>query len=129
MATLPRDSGRALRHSNTCADGASRLILLAKEAIQDGVDGPAAFGATALAAFSDAASFVDSRDGGENEMKRTIFNLLPPMTIAVVILFWAFGPTALLKNSWTIVVTSAVITAFVQGLEWLNERHAGWRLD
>jgi sterol desaturase/sphingolipid hydroxylase (fatty acid hydroxylase superfamily) len=62
-------------------------------------------------------------------MKKTIFNLMPPITIAVVILFWAFGPTVLLKNGWTIVVTSAVITAFVQGLEWLNERHAGWRLD
>ena len=62
-------------------------------------------------------------------MKKTIFNLLPPMTVAMAVLFWAYGPPVLLKNSWTIVVTSAVITAFVQGLEWVHERHAGWRLN
>jgi len=62
-------------------------------------------------------------------MRKTFFNLLPPMMIALVILFWAFGPAILIKNSWTIVVTSALITASVQGLEWINERHAGWRLN
>jgi len=62
-------------------------------------------------------------------MRKTFFNLLPPIMIAVVILFWAFGPAILLKNSWTIVVTSALITAVVQGLEWVNERHVGWRLN
>jgi len=62
-------------------------------------------------------------------MKKTLFNLLPPMMIALVILFWAFGPAVLTKNSWTIVVTSALITAIVQGLEWVNERHVGWRLN
>lgn len=62
-------------------------------------------------------------------MRKTFFNLLPPMMIALVILFWAFGPAILIKNSWTIVVTSALITASVQGLEWVNERHVGWRLN
>jgi len=51
------------------------------------------------------------------------------MMIGLVILFWTFGPAVLLKNSWTIVVTSALITAAVQALEWVAERHAGWRLN
>jgi sterol desaturase/sphingolipid hydroxylase (fatty acid hydroxylase superfamily) len=62
-------------------------------------------------------------------MRKTFFNLLPPLMVAAVILFWAFGPAVLLKNEWTIVWVSAVITAAVQGLEWIAERHAGWRLD
>ena len=62
-------------------------------------------------------------------MKKTLFNLMPPLTIAVVILFWAFGPAAWIKSSWSIVIAGAVTTAFVQGLEWVHERHAGWRLD
>jgi len=64
-----------------------------------------------------------------NYVRKIFFNLLPPLMIAVVILFWAFGPAVLIKNSWTIVVVSALITASVQGLEWVAERHVGWRLD
>jgi sterol desaturase/sphingolipid hydroxylase (fatty acid hydroxylase superfamily) len=62
-------------------------------------------------------------------MRKTFFNLLPPMMVVAVILFWAFGPAVLIKNSWTVVATSALITASVQGFEWINERHAGWRLN
>jgi sterol desaturase/sphingolipid hydroxylase (fatty acid hydroxylase superfamily) len=62
-------------------------------------------------------------------MKKTVFNLLPPATIAVIILFWAYGPAAWIKNPWSIVVAGAVTTAFVLALEGINERHVGWRLN
>lgn len=62
-------------------------------------------------------------------MKKTVVNLLPPLTVAAVVCFWAFAPTALLAKPWLLVVTSALITAFVQALEWVAERHSGWRLD
>ena len=62
-------------------------------------------------------------------MRKTVFNLLPPMMIALVIAFWVFAPAALIKTSWTIVASSAVITALVQALEWVAERHVGWRLN
>lgn len=62
-------------------------------------------------------------------MKRAVFNLLPPATVVIVVLFWAFGPASWIKSSWSIVVAGAVTTAFIQGLEWLHERHPGWRLD
>jgi sterol desaturase/sphingolipid hydroxylase (fatty acid hydroxylase superfamily) len=62
-------------------------------------------------------------------MKTKLFDLIPPASVAVVILFWALGPAALLANPWTIVVTGALITAFVQGLEFIHERHPGWRLN
>ncbi|MET0363741.1 MAG: sterol desaturase family protein [Sphingobium sp.] len=62
-------------------------------------------------------------------MKQKIFDLLPPAMIAVVLLFWAYGPKVLIDNPWTIVVTAPLITAVVLGLEWVNERHEGWRMN
>ncbi len=62
-------------------------------------------------------------------MKARLFNLLPPMTIAAVIAFWMFGPAAWIKSPWSIVIAGAVVTAFVQLLEFIHERHAGWRLN
>lgn len=62
-------------------------------------------------------------------MKQKLFNLVPPATIVVVLLFWAFGPKAWIDNPWSIVVASFLTTAFILSLEWVNERHAGWRLD
>lgn len=62
-------------------------------------------------------------------MKRTMFDLLPPATIAVVILFWSFGPAAWIANPWSIVIAGLVTAAFVQLLELAHERHAGWRIN
>ncbi|MEG3086451.1 sterol desaturase family protein [Sphingomonas sp. PB4P5] len=62
-------------------------------------------------------------------MKQAVFNLLPPATVAVIICFWAFGPTSWIKSPWSIVIAGALTTAFVQTLEWVHERHADWRLD
>lgn len=64
-----------------------------------------------------------------NGLKDKLFNLVPPATIAVVILFWAFAPAPLLKHSWTLTVVGSLITIFVLALEWVHERHAGWRLN
>lgn len=40
-----------------------------------------------------------------------------------------FGPAALLANEWTLTVTSALITLFALGLEFVFERHTGWRMN
>lgn len=62
-------------------------------------------------------------------MKKKLFDLIPPVAVAFVVLFWAFAPKSLLDNPWTFVVTGVLILAFVQGLEFVHERHAGWRLN
>ena len=62
-------------------------------------------------------------------VKNTVFNLLPPAMIALVLLFWANAPASWVKSSWSIIIVGALITAIVLGLEWVHERHAGWRLD
>jgi sterol desaturase/sphingolipid hydroxylase (fatty acid hydroxylase superfamily) len=72
---------------------------------------------------------VNTRDPHGKDLATRLLDLLPPATIGVVLCFWMFGPQDLLKNPWTIVVTGALITLFVQLLEWVHERHEGWRLN
>jgi sterol desaturase/sphingolipid hydroxylase (fatty acid hydroxylase superfamily) len=62
-------------------------------------------------------------------LKNRVFNYIPPAMIAGVLLFWAFGPEFLLKHPWTLTVTSPFIVITVLLLEWVNERHAGWRMN
>lgn len=65
----------------------------------------------------------------QTSIKNRVFNLIPPAMIAMVLLFWAFGPEALLKHSWTFVVTGPLIVITVLLLESVNERHADWRMN
>jgi sterol desaturase/sphingolipid hydroxylase (fatty acid hydroxylase superfamily) len=62
-------------------------------------------------------------------MKQSVFNLLPPATVAAVVLFWAYGPADWISRPWSIIAGVAVTTAFVLLLERLHERHATWRMD
>jgi len=62
-------------------------------------------------------------------MKQKLFDLIPPAMIAMVISFWALGPASWVQNPWTVVVAGALITAFIQALELVHERHVGWRLN
>lgn len=65
----------------------------------------------------------------QNALKNKVFNLIPSAMIAMVLLFWSFAPTAVLDNAWTLIAMSAAITLIVLGLERVNERHAGWRMN
>jgi len=75
-----------------------------------------------------AASDASSAEQTEGSMKQTLVNLLPPATVTIIILFWAFGPKAWIDSPWSIVVAGLLTTTFVQALEWIFERHAGWRM-
>ena len=62
-------------------------------------------------------------------MNKGLVNLIPPASVAAIVCFWVFAPKAVLDNGWTLVITSSLITLFVQGLEFLFERHSGWRMN
>lgn len=68
-------------------------------------------------------------DHDENALVKLAFDLLPPATVAVVVMFWAFGPAAWTSSPWAIVVAGLLTTAFVHGLELVRERHVGWRIN
>lgn len=62
-------------------------------------------------------------------MKQSLFDLLPPATVAAILAFWALAPEPWVETWWTITAVSLVALAFVQLMEWANERHAGWRIS
>ena len=61
-------------------------------------------------------------------MKKIALSYVQPVMVVAILLFWALGPAAWVNNAWSIVVATALTTALVQGLEWVAERHASWRL-
>ncbi|MCJ2188452.1 sterol desaturase family protein [Novosphingobium beihaiensis] len=66
---------------------------------------------------------------GRKTAGKLLVDLLPPATVTVIVLFWAFGPEAWTSNPLSILVAGSLTTAFVQALEWVLERHEGWRLN
>jgi sterol desaturase/sphingolipid hydroxylase (fatty acid hydroxylase superfamily) len=75
--------------------------------------------------FGDAA--VSARDDGS--IKQTLINLIPPAMLVAVVAFWMNAPASVIDNPWALVGASAFITFFILGLEWVFERHEGWRLN
>ena len=61
-------------------------------------------------------------------MKRILFSYVQPAMVAAVVLFWAFGPASWLNSGWSLIVATSLTTALIQALEWVDERHSGWRL-
>jgi len=62
-------------------------------------------------------------------MKRIVFSLFQPATLALILIFWASAPASSIGNAWTITVATIGTLAMVQGLEFVNERNASWRLS
>ncbi len=61
------------------------------------------------------------------DIKQVLLNFAPPATLAVILLFWSLVPASLADNPRTILIAVCMTMAFIQGLEWVRERHAGWR--
>ncbi len=62
-------------------------------------------------------------------LKTKVFNLIPPAMIAVVVLFWAYAPKAVVDHSSTLLITSSLIVVVILLLELVHERHTGWRMN
>jgi uncharacterized BrkB/YihY/UPF0761 family membrane protein len=77
----------------------------------------------------DVQSVAAGADSSKGVIKDKVFNLIPPAMIVAVTLFWAFAPDAWVKFDWSMIIAGSVTTAFILALEWVHERHAGWRLN
>jgi sterol desaturase/sphingolipid hydroxylase (fatty acid hydroxylase superfamily) len=62
-------------------------------------------------------------------MKKVLFDLLPPASVAGILVFWAVVPTWFVDEPWSLVLVTLVTLAFVQSLEFIHERHVGWRIN
>lgn len=61
-------------------------------------------------------------------MKKILFSYIQPLMVVGILLFWAFAPASFVNHGWSLTIVIWVTTLLVLGLEWVNERHAGWRL-
>ena len=61
-------------------------------------------------------------------MKKILFSYVQPAMVVLVLLFWMFGPKSWIGNAWALTIATSLTTLLVLGLEWINERHASWRL-
>ncbi len=68
-------------------------------------------------------------DGGTaSPVKRVIFKYLQPAILAAIIAFWWLGPKSLVDNPVIGLSAGPAIMVMIMALEWVNERHAHWRL-
>lgn len=89
-------------------------------------------GGTRAPGLSDPVQGADSKNAvskNKGSAKTFLVDLLPPATVAVIVLFWMFGPEAWVNNSWSLIIAGGLTTAFLQALEWVFERHSGWRMN
>lgn len=57
-----------------------------------------------------------------------LVNLIPPLTVAAVVLAWMLAPREVTENPLSILIAGFVTSFALLGLEQLFERHEGWRL-
>ena len=62
-------------------------------------------------------------------MKKTIFKYFQPATVLVIVVAWYFAPAWWVKAPWSLVLCSSLTLLVIQGLEFINERHPGWRIN
>lgn len=62
-------------------------------------------------------------------MKQSLINLLPPATIVAILAFWAFAPQWVIEAPWALPAVGVATLVFVQCLEFVFERHEGWRMN
>ena len=62
-------------------------------------------------------------------MKKAIFTYFQPATVLVIVVGWYFAPAWWVKAPWSLVLCSSLTLLVIQGLEFINERHPGWRIN
>ncbi|MEP1142151.1 MAG: sterol desaturase family protein [Henriciella sp.] len=65
----------------------------------------------------------------DHPLKAGLINLLPPISLAAIVVFWSFAPENWVYNPLSILAVAMLTTTFIQTLEFVFERHPGWRLN
>src|ERR1700732_1875966 len=72
--------------------------------------------------------FIDDSISKESNMKRTMFSLLQPSMLLLIMVFWSSAPASWIDNPFTVTAVSITTLLIVQVLELFIERHASWRM-
>jgi sterol desaturase/sphingolipid hydroxylase (fatty acid hydroxylase superfamily) len=62
-------------------------------------------------------------------VKAKLFSLFEPVSMALIVLFWAIAPASVTHNPATLVVATSLTMALVLAMEFVNERHSSWRMN
>jgi sterol desaturase/sphingolipid hydroxylase (fatty acid hydroxylase superfamily) len=62
-------------------------------------------------------------------MKKVVFTLFQPASVALIVWLWSLAPASLADNPWADIVAGLATVSIIQALEFINERHATWRLN
>jgi sterol desaturase/sphingolipid hydroxylase (fatty acid hydroxylase superfamily) len=62
-------------------------------------------------------------------VKKIAFSLFQPVTMGLIVLFYAVAPASLAQNPWTLIAVNFLVLAIVVALEFINERHVSWRTN
>ena len=93
------------------------------------MDQPQGSSTSSTSAAQAGAAAGTASDVKGRGVSTTLINLIPPATLAAVICFWGFAPDTWVDAPYTLVVVAVAIMAWIQGLEWVAERHEGWRIN
>ncbi|MEM9286570.1 MAG: fatty acid hydroxylase family protein, partial [Pseudomonadota bacterium] len=61
-------------------------------------------------------------------MKQAIFDHLPPATVIGIWAVFGLAPASLLEQGWLFPLVAFGTMAFIQLMEFVHERHEGWRI-
>lgn len=85
------------------------------------------YDAAATTGLQTAAS-ASGEDRQVHPVKKVIFKYLQPAMLLGILAFWSFAPASVTGNAWVGSFAGIAIMIVIMLLEWVNERHAHWRL-
>lgn len=100
--------------------------------VYDTVDVP--LGATNSVAAHGEPALTETRTEASDDrretspIKKTIFKYLQPAMLLGILAFWSLAPASVTGSATVGVAAGPIIMVTIMLLEWVNERHAHWRL-
>ncbi|WP_137681575.1 hypothetical protein [Aurantiacibacter suaedae] len=86
-------------------------------------------GEATLTAVTLDADTPTALEGFASRIKLALINAVPLATLLAVVAFWLLAPRSFTTSEWSLVIVTSAITLFILGLEFVLERHPGWRLS
>jgi len=83
---------------------------------------------TAATTGLQTAASASGEDRQVHPVKKVIFKYLQPAMLLGILAFWSFAPASVTGNAWVGSFAGIAIMIVIMLLEWVNERHAHWRL-
>lgn len=78
-------------------------------------------------AISDASG--STQQSGKIGISAHLINLIPVVALLAIMSFWSLAPDSLTWNPFSLLIVALCTTTTIQTLEFVFERHPGWRIN